>query len=75
VIVWPGLVNGETITLPVWERNKPFVPYTGNTTLEIGKLEISFYEHDPEIHYENTTSIKFTDGNATIDFATLIVKP
>jgi len=71
--IWPMSVNGNTIILPVWEeKNNSYVPYTGNTTLEGGKLEIYFYEQ--EMHYKNTVAIKFTNGNATINFGTQMMK-
>jgi len=72
-------INGNTIILPVWEvnfDNKTCVPYTGNTTVNAGSLYINIANEDDSdiITYVSTGDIKFTNGNATINFGTQMKK-
>jgi len=72
-------INDGTIILPVWEinhENRTVVPYTGNATVKTGELYISCTSSYGSVmaKYVNTTAIKFTDGNATINFGTQMKK-
>jgi len=70
-------VKGNSLILTVWEVNhdtKTIVPYTGNITVEADKL--TFFNHSDEnidYHFKNKAPITFTNGNATINFATQMI--
>jgi hypothetical protein len=73
-------IIGNTITIPVWEviYSEPctFIPFLGDITIEAGRLELEPYKILPDSnwdylnYYINTVPITFTNGNATINFAT-----
>jgi len=72
-------VTGSTITIPVWEVSydrETVKPYTGTITVATGGLEIYLWYHDGNwnevggVRYTNKAPIIFTNGNATINFAT-----
>jgi len=70
-------IKGNKILIPVWEvdvANKTIVPYTGNKTVGKGDLRLYNLVNDEGVGYENTGDIKFTNGNATINFATQMKK-
>lgn len=73
-------ITGSTITLKVYlEKNDTFSLYTGNHTIAAGHLHL--FDNDTETYdddltefdvYENKVPITFTNGNANINFATMM---
>jgi hypothetical protein len=73
-------IKGNTINIPVWEavysESYTFIPFLGNITIAAGNLVLQSYKILPDYswdylnYYVNKVPITFTNGNATIDFAT-----
>jgi len=79
--IWPigKLINGNTISVPVWKVNveeRTYVPFTGNITIKEGELNLNQAKYDSNMewvdddYYYNKAPITFTNGNATINFGT-----
>ena len=79
--IWPigKLINGNTISVPVWKVNveeRTYVPFTGNITIKEGELNLNQAKYDSNMewvdddYYYNKAPITFTNGNATVNFGT-----
>jgi len=73
------LINGNTISVPVWKVNveeRTYVPFTGNITIKEGELNLNQAKYDSNMewvgsdYYYNKVPITITKGNATINFGT-----
>jgi hypothetical protein len=70
-------IEGDTINIPVWllDHDKMTItPYNGNITVQAGSLFFEQLSRSPSAwsadYFTNKVPITFTNGNATINFAT-----